>query len=84
MANFTLTVGSLSTTNTVDTTKAMAIIGNYITAYDGPVNGTNQQKIDWLLDHLQGHIRETAIGYNRRIAAAAAAAAAEQAEATWE
>ncbi len=84
MANFTLSVGPVSTTNTVDTAKAMIIITGYIAAYAGPVAGTNQEKVDWLLDHLQVHIREVSLGYNRRMAEQAAATAAEQAGTQWQ
>lgn len=81
MATLSPTVGPVTATRTVATATAMTSIGNYLLAYGGPVTGTNQEKVDWLLDHLVAHIREVSIGYKRRMAEQAAKEAVV--EATW-
>ena len=84
MANLTLSVGPVSTTKTVDTTKALVVIDGYIAAYDGPTGGTNQQKVDWLLIDLMRHIREVEFGHRRQTAIEDAAATEEAVLVNWE
>lgn len=81
MATLSLTVGPVTATRTITTATALASIDNYLLAYDGPVTGTNQEKVNWYFDHLINHTREVSIGYKRRIAEQAAKDA--QTEATW-
>lgn len=81
MATLSLTVGPVTATRSITTAVVMESIGNYLLAYDGPVAGTNQEKIDWYLGHLIAHTREVSIGYKRRIAEQSAKES--QTEATW-
>lgn len=64
MASITITVGPITATKTAGDAAAQAILADYIAAYNGPVNGTNQQKLDWIVTDLVRHIREVANGYN--------------------
>ncbi len=82
MAVLSLTVGPVTATRTINTATAMTSIGNYLLVYGGPVEDTNQEKLDWLLDHLVAHIREVSIGYKREVAGKTAKDA--QTEATWQ
>ena len=78
MAAITITVGPLTATRSAGDVAAQAILNDYITAYSGPVNGTNQQKLDWIVGDLVRHIRETANGASVKVARDAAEAAAAQ------
>lgn len=66
MANVTITVGALSSQRTADNTKASNIFNLVIAAQGGPVNGTNQEKLDWITGYITRHFVEVAHGQTRR------------------
>lgn len=76
MATLTFTVGAVTATKTTSNAVAAAIVDDYIAAYNGPVNGTNQQKADWFINDIARHIREVANGRAVRASREAAEAAA--------
>lgn len=78
MASITITVGPVTATKTAGDAAAQAILADYIAAYSGPVNGTNQQKLDWIVTDLVRHIREVANGASIKAAKDAAEATATQ------
>lgn len=82
MASITITVGPLTATKTAGDAAAQAILNDYIVAYNGPVNGTNQQKLDWIVTDLVRHIREVANGASVKAAKDAAEATAVQTAST--
>lgn len=46
MASITITVGPITGTKSASDAAAQALINDYIVAYNGPIGGTNQQKMD--------------------------------------
>lgn len=53
MAVITVSVSTVTgTTPTVNNTKASAIAAKFIAANNGPINGTNQEKLDWVAIEL--------------------------------
>ncbi len=86
MANLTVTVGTLSaTTPNINNTKAQEIINDYIAANNGPVNGTNQEKLDWYVRELAKHTKSVANaqGILTRVKAEEDAAKTEIASRDW-
>jgi hypothetical protein len=81
MATLSLTIGPVTATREIVTATALTSINNYLAAYGGPMNGTNQQKVDWYFDHLIAHTREVSRGHKRRTAEQAASETVE--EPTW-
>lgn len=78
MASITIAVGPITGTKSAGDAAAQALINDYITAYNGPVGGTNQQKMDWFVADLVRHIREVANGASIKAARDAAEATATQ------
>jgi D-serine deaminase-like pyridoxal phosphate-dependent protein len=60
MATLTATVGAVTSTVTTTNANALAIIGDYVIANNGPVNGTNQEKLDWYVRELAKHTKAVA------------------------
>ena len=78
MASLTLTVGTITSTKNANNTTVAALIADYVAAYGGPVNGTNQEKADWFLDRMVKHIREASNGQSVKAARDAAEVTAVQ------
>ncbi len=61
MATITITIGALTaSTPDINNTKASAIIADYIKANNGPVAGTNQEKLNWYVLELARHTKAVA------------------------
>lgn len=82
MASITITVGQVTATKNAGDAAAANILADYVAAYGGPVNGTNQQKLDWIVTDLVRHIREVANGASVKAAKDAAEATAVQTAST--
>lgn len=78
MASITITVGPITATKTTTDATAQALLNDFIAAYAGPVNGTNQQKADWFVTQVVKYVREVANGQNVRSARDAAELTAQQ------
>lgn len=52
MATLVLTVGATVSTKTFNDGKGAKIIADYVAQNEDPVNGTNQEKLDWFLDSI--------------------------------
>lgn len=83
MGQLTVTVGPVTGTKTFNDTTGTVILDDYIAAYDGPVDGTNQQKLDWIVNHLANHVKAVHVGYKRRTASEQAADQAENTAEDW-
>ncbi len=55
MATLSVSAGALTATRTTSNTNALVIINAYIKANNGPVGGTNQEKLEWYIDDLVKH-----------------------------
>jgi hypothetical protein len=75
MAKLRVEVGPLAAEATATDAAVSQLIADYIAAYNGPVDGTNQQRLNWFVRHLTGHV----LGVSRGQRAVAAADAARQA-----
>lgn len=81
MGQLKVTVGAVNAALNFNDTQGARIINGYIAAYEGPTEGTNQEKLDWFVNHLSGHIRAVYMGNKLSVAVEdAREAAAEQAE----
>ncbi len=69
MATLTATVGTVTSTVTTSNANALAIINDFIIANNGPVSGTNQEKLEWYVRELAKHTKAVANaqGINTRI-----------------
>jgi hypothetical protein len=85
MADLTLSVGPVTSTVAANDAAAADVLRKFVAAYDGPVNGNNQQQADFVVARLRAHLVEVARGQRRRekVAAAEADAAAENAAVDW-
>lgn len=86
MAAITVTISTVTgSTPTVNNTKATAIVADFIAANNGPVNGTNQEKLDWVAIELAKYMRSVANaqGIGARVETERAAAKAELATRDW-
>jgi hypothetical protein len=86
MAAITVSVATVTgSTPVINNTKASAIIADFIAANNGPVNGTNQEKLDWVAIELAKYMRSVANaqGIQTRVKAEEDAAKAELASRDW-
>ena len=83
MAELSITVGPLTSTVMASNAKAQAVLTAYIGAYYGPLDGTPQEQLDWVVEKLQSHIVEVAQSHNRALKHAAADVDAEADKPTW-
>ena len=58
MASLTLAVGNLSVTYTVADAQAVIALTRYIRVYGGPLDGTNPEKLEWVMADLVRHIAD--------------------------
>ena len=72
MASLTIKVGQKSGVATADNAGAKDALLLYLQAYEGPVNGTDQEQLDWIADHLRRHINDVAEAEENRQEEAAA------------
>ena len=83
MADLSITIGPLTSTVTASNANAQAVLQKYIGAYYGPVDGTAQEQLDWVVEKLRAHIVEVARDHNRALKMADAVAEAEADNPTW-
>jgi hypothetical protein len=93
MGSLTVSVGPITGQVSFDNVKGASVIEKYILAYRNSlaVNPqdpestamTAQEKIDWFINHLSSHVKEAALGQQRREAEQAAREAAEAAQPQW-
>lgn len=60
MATLTLTVGSITATKTATNAKANEILSLFIESQGGPMDGTSQEKLDFVLNELANYLRGNA------------------------
>jgi len=68
MGQLTVTVGTVTGARSFNNAIGAVVIQNYIAAYEGPVAGTDQEKLDWLVAHLAAHLQAVHAGYKRQAA----------------
>lgn len=76
MAAITVTVGALSGTKSASNAKAQVIMQAFVEEMNGPVNGTDQAKLDFIAARLVAYLEDTARGGLRKVRLLAAEAAA--------
>lgn len=74
-------VAGLTATGTYDDEVAIAVMEEVVIATEGPVEGTPQERLDWIIQYIANHLTEVAVGNMRRREASEAKRKAEEAEA---
>lgn len=69
----------------MDDTAAGELIQDFVEATNGPVNGTNGQKVRWFFNHLIHYAKDTAnnLYVNKAVTSASTTAAATVASRDW-
>ena len=83
MANLSISIGTLTSTVTASNANAQSVLQKFIGAYYGPVDGTAQEQLDWVVAKLREHIVEVARDHNRALKMADAAVEAEADNPAW-
>lgn len=83
MGQLILSIGPLNSVRNFDNAAGNIIFSNYIAAFDGPVDGSNQEKLDWFVAHLAAHVQAIHAGYVRRQAMETATADANAGLVEW-
>lgn len=55
MGQITITIGPVTATKPFNDAQGATIINAYIAQKGGPVDGSNQEKLDWYLNHIALH-----------------------------
>jgi hypothetical protein len=77
MGALTVTVGPVSASLPFDNTTGSAIINGFIEAQEGPVAGTNAEKLQWYVERIGEYTRDTYRQHKRRAALVEAEATVE-------
>lgn len=83
MGQLSITVGNMTATFEFNDVRGRQLLRDYVAAYGGPTDGSNQEQLDWVARHLAQHVRGVAKGFRRSSAAEAAASQAEQGLEQW-
>lgn len=77
MATLTITVGALTSTVNANNTKAAQILTLFVQEMNGPVNGTDQEKLDFVRDRIVAYLNDAARNRQRTNRALEAQATAD-------
>jgi len=67
MASITIKLGSLTSTFTATDAAATKVLSNYADAYELVMDGTPQERLDAVVQHLAGHLSAVSVGHQRRV-----------------
>jgi hypothetical protein len=68
MAELRLTIGPKVATVTASDQNAQDVLSEYLVVKGGPVGGTDQEKMDWLVADLVSYLKDVASTKRRRSA----------------
>lgn len=83
MGKLLIDIGVLTATKQITNAKAKLIVDGFVAAQGGPVNGTDQEKMDWFIERVSEYVRDVYRRHKREVAIVEAQAAAEAGTETW-
>lgn len=84
MGKLLIDVGQLTSSKQIANAKAVVIVNGFVEAQGGPIDGTQQEKLDWFIDRVAEHVRDVYRRHKREVAVSEAARTAETSTETWE